>query len=334
MRGSELKLAGEELEFDGRGWTLPSSRPASPWVSLHRSCTVIGACIGSLAVLLTILRLQPIQKLAATATALDSMAALLEPPSKPPSHSETLLRQAPPLHSALLPSPHPPSLLLMSSAHPPSPPLPLPPHPTASLPPPSFSILTLPPPLIHPRAPPPPSLSAPSVPLPSVPLPLSTVVLLEHCKASLVEYHHWLTLWFTGTVPRSSFSTVLDGLSLSPSVVLVDPQGLAHDYAALTQLLQLAYASEPAGSTHVAELESIVVHRSNTSMVELSFLEIQSRAGEQLNSGHLSWRRCVVTTRAACAGTMTGGVMWSDIVERLLQPCEITMTSPESHGRA
>jgi len=156
-------------------------------------------------------------------------------------------------------------------------------------------------------------------PAPPPPLPLVT-----RCTDSLVEYHAWLTAWFTGVAPRTAIETVDAGMSLAPSVVLVVPTGEAYGHAEMLEMLSAHYAEEPPGSTHRPDLGSIVVHRADADEVELTFNELQTQPlpGD-------TWQRCVLTTTAICEAQPSAGsgVAWRSFVERAELPCST------GHGR-
>lgn len=148
-------------------------------------------------------------------------------------------------------------------------------------------------------------------------LQLSTpsAMLVARCNGSLVDYHSFLTAWFTASMPLSEYDTFITGMSLSPTVLLTDPEGSVHDAADLVAMLNESYGSEPQGSHHRPDLASIQLHHADATEVNLTFHEIITRMNE--DSSH---SQCTVQTQALCeaAPQKASGVQWRSFVERML----------------
>ena len=86
------------------------------------------------------------------------------------------------------------------------------------------------------------------------------------------------------------------GLRLAPLATLTIPGGRTLDVPSVLQLLQSAYASEPANSTHRPDLASLVYHSTSSSELDLTFHELQTQP--EPRGGH--WQCCTVSTRAVC----------------------------------
>jgi len=131
--------------------------------------------------------------------------------------------------------------------------------------------------------------------------------LFSLCNASLFEYHHALTAWFSGSMPPADFDVFVDALSLDPEVKLVDTKGHDHGFEDLMKMLKQLHGQEPA-SIHRPDPTSIVVHMANTSMAFLTFDE---------HISHSYGSTSIIRTRAAChrEPRAASGVSWSSINE-------------------
>lgn len=157
------------------------------------------------------------------------------------------------------------------------------------------------------------------------PAPLSTEGLKAACKDSLVEYHLWLTRWFTGAVPASAVGEVVAALRFAEGGTLTLPSGMTIESGHLAAALQGYHATEPPGSTHRPDLASIVYHTASPKLVDLTFHELQLRPIENEGDGAL-WRLCTMRTRGVCeaapaaAPTVTPRtpMAWSSFVEEFV----------------
>ena len=151
----------------------------------------------------------------------------------------------------------------------------------------------------------PPSLRSSPAALPSDP------TLDVRCRQSLFTYHTALTEWFNGVLPQAEFDSFVSRLSLSKEVELTMPDGQSVRYEDLLQLLKTHHRSEPQGSSHRPDPDTVRMVTVNETTVQVQFHELITEGTTRVV--------CTTRTQALCTAAPAPAVMgvaWRRIVEQ------------------